>query len=80
MLLFARLRNEEFLDLLSGIWLLSQKIVKAFAGGCPLSQRINILDKNTSTYPKLGISYENSQKVLRPSMFLLVLPQAWIRY
>lgn len=39
MLLFVRLRNEEFLDLLSGNWLLSQKMVKAFADGCPLSQR-----------------------------------------
>lgn len=39
MLLFVRLRNEEFLDLLSGNWLLSQKIVKAFGDGCPLSQR-----------------------------------------
>ena len=47
--LFARLRNEDFLGLVSGNWLLSQKIVKVFADGCALSHKISILDKNFST-------------------------------
>ena len=74
MSLFATLRNEEFLGLVSGNWLLRQKTVKVFADSCSVSHKINILDKNFSTYPKLGICYGNSQKGLRPSMFLLVLP------
>jgi len=51
--LFARLGSEEFLVCVSANLLLSQKIVKVFADGCPLSHKINILDKNFSTYPRL---------------------------
>lgn len=72
--LFARLRNEEFVRLVSGNWLRSQKTVKVFADGSPLSHKINILDKSFSAYPKLGFFYVNSQKGLGSSMFLLVLP------
>lgn len=58
--LFARLRNEECLGLVSKNWLLSQK---RSACSSVLSHKTSI-SVSFSAYRKLGISWENGQNDL----------------